>query len=43
MPSINLRRALYDEVVRQGEDPAEVANETVAKYLQEEHDVEVEA
>lgn len=43
MPSINLRKNLYDELVRIGEDPTEAANEATTKYLEDEHDIEVDA
>lgn len=43
MPTIALRKALYDECIRQGEKPAEFANEAVGRMLVEEHDAEVEA
>ncbi len=36
MPAINLRKKLYDELVRRGKDPIEVVNGLVEKYLYEE-------
>lgn len=42
MPSINLKKPLYDELVRHDEDPADIANELTADYLREEHGVEVD-
>jgi len=35
MPAINLRKKLYDELVRRGKDPIKVANDLVERYLEE--------
>ena len=35
MPAINLRKKLYDELVRRGKDPIKVANDLVEMYLEE--------
>jgi hypothetical protein len=41
MPAISLRKALYDECIRQGEEPAEYANQALREKLESEHGVEV--
>lgn len=43
MPSVNLRKPLYDELVRQGDEPKDAVNEAVEQYLNDEHGVEVDA
>lgn len=43
MPALNLRKSLYDELVRHDEDPGDVINRLTEQYLKEEHGVEVEA
>lgn len=43
MPSVNLRKAFYDELVRQGDEPAEAVNKAISKYLKEKYDIEVNA
>lgn len=43
MPAINLRKAFYDELVRQGDDPVAAANEAVEEYIRDRYDVEVDA
>lgn len=35
MPALNLRKALYDEIIRKGEDPTKLLNELVEKHLKE--------
>jgi len=35
MPSINLRKDLYDELVKRGYDPVLVANTATQRYLDE--------
>lgn len=42
MPTVSLRKALYDECVRQGVEPTEYANQAVKEKLREEHDAEVD-
>jgi hypothetical protein len=43
MPSVTLRKALYDECIRHDEEPTDFVNHAVAEKLSEEHGVEVEA
>lgn len=43
MPSVNLRKPIYDELVRQDEDPVETMNRVMTNYLKEEHGIEVDA
>lgn len=43
MPSINLRKPVYDELIRQDEDPVEYVNRVMADHIKAEYDVEVEA
>jgi len=38
MPTVSLRKALYDECIRQGEDPTEYVNGVVKEQLSEEYD-----
>jgi len=42
MPTVSLRKALYDECVRQGVEPTEYANQAVKEKLRDEHDAEVD-
>lgn len=35
MPAINLRKALYDELIMLGLKPTEVVNERIEKYIEE--------
>jgi len=41
MPTVSLRKALYNECVRQGEDPTEYVNSVVKERLTEEYDTEI--
>jgi len=41
MPSINLRKPLYDAAIKNGEDPADLVNECVAEHLREEHNLDI--
>jgi hypothetical protein len=41
VPTLNLRKPLYDEIIRHNDDPTEVVNESVAKHIQDEYDVEI--
>ena len=41
MPTLNLRKPLYDALIRNGEDPTEVTNEAVEAYLRDEHGEEI--
>lgn len=41
MPAISLRKALYDECVRQGVEPSEYANQAVKEQLETEFGAEV--
>lgn len=43
MPALNLRKNLYDELVRLDDDPVEVVNSLTEQYLRDEYGVEVEA
>lgn len=43
MPSLNLRKPLYDALIRNDEDPTEVVNASVAEYLRDEHNEEIRA
>jgi len=43
MPTVSLRKALYDECVRQGVEPTDYANQAVKEKLREEHDAEIDA
>lgn len=43
MPSINLRKPVYDELIRQDKEPVEYVNRVMADHISEEFDVEVEA
>lgn len=43
MPPTNLRKALYDELIRRNEDPTKVVNESVAGYIRDEYGVEIDA
>jgi len=40
IPSINLSKPYYDEIIRMGLEPREVANELVAKFIEEKHGAE---
>jgi hypothetical protein len=42
MPTISLRKALYDECIRQGVEPGEYANEVVKEKLREEYESEID-
>jgi hypothetical protein len=42
MPAVSLRKALYDECIRQGVEPSEYANKAVKELLAEEHNVDFE-
>jgi len=35
MPALNLKKALYDELIRRGEEPTKFVNELVEKRLKE--------
>ena len=43
MPTVSLRKALYDECIRQDEEPTEFANKAVQEMLEKEHNAEVDA
>lgn len=42
MPSISLKKPVYDALVRNGEEPADVANQLCVDHLEDEHGVSVE-
>lgn len=41
MPAVSLRKALYDECIRQGVEPTEYANKAVKAELERDFDAEV--
>jgi len=43
MPSVTLRKALYDECIRHDEEPTDFVNNAVAEKLADEYNIEVEA